>query len=87
MEELEKIVFGFTEEDGYTPEKTKEIGSWGRFYIRIEKFRLAGKMFPLVQHHCWWLFHNCVAHMSIGLIPCRFTFWLHDWTSRKLNAE
>lgn len=72
---------------GFEPEKAKKLGSWGRFYKRIDKFKAAGKKCPLLQHHLWWLFHNCVAHMLIGIIPCQCTFSLHDWTSRKLNAE
>ncbi len=72
---------------GFEKEEAKELGSWGRFYARIEKFRAKGRSFPVVRHHFWWLFHNCVAHMLIGLVPFKWSFWLHDWTSRKLNAE
>lgn len=72
---------------GFEAEEAEQLGSWGRFHKRIDKFKAAGKRCPILQHHCWWLFHNCVAHMLIGLIPHRVTFWLHDWTSKKLNAS
>jgi hypothetical protein len=44
-----------------------------------------GKRLPKLQHHVWWLLHNCLAHPAIGFIPCRWTFKLHDWTSHRLN--
>lgn len=84
-------MFGFLEKDLIDqPAVAKEVdarpGSWGRFYARIVKFREAGRRFPVLQHHCWWLIHNCVAHMLIGLLPHSKTFSFHDWTSKKLNA-
>lgn len=41
---------------------------------------------PYIEHHFWWLLHNCVAHMLIGLVPVKWFFDFHDWTSKKLNA-
>ena len=57
----------------------------------LHRLRLWTKVFhkdvklPRVQHHLWWLMHNCVAHPAIGFVPCRWTFKLHDWTSHRLN--
>ena len=70
---------------GFEPEEAQKLGSYGRFHKRIEKFK--NRPFPYAQHYFWWIFHNCVAHMLIGVCPVSWTFKLHDWTSKKLNAE
>lgn len=72
---------------GFEPTAAKILGSSGRYEARIRKFRDARKRLPVVQHKFWWVFHNCVAHMLLGISPCQWSFRLHDWTSRKLNAE
>ena len=72
---------------GFDEETAQELGSEGRFHSRIEKFRESGARRPAMQHYCWWLIHNLAAHGFIALIPCRWSFGFHDWTSRKLNAE
>jgi hypothetical protein len=72
---------------GFEPEEAKQLGSAGRFKKRIQKFKDKGKMFPSGQHLLWWWFHNIVAHGAIAVVPCKGTFWLHDWSSKKLNAE
>jgi len=72
---------------GFREEEAKELGSQGRFKRRIEKFVLAGKSFPVLQHYMWWLIHNWLAHFMIGLLPLKPFFQFHDWTSRKLNAN
>ena len=73
-------MFGFDEEEAI------ELGSAGRFQARIEKFRIAGKRFPLLQHYAWWVIHNAGAHVFLAAVPCKWSFDFHDWTSRKLNA-
>lgn len=78
---------GFMKEDGYKPFIVEELGSEGRFPIRERKFIKQDKRFPRAQHRFWWIMHNCIAHVAIGLFPHSKTFWLHDWTSKKLNAE
>ena len=42
---------------------------------------------PAIEHHFWWLTHNILAHTLIGLIPIKWFFDFHDWTSKKLNAQ
>jgi hypothetical protein len=42
---------------------------------------------PVIEHHFWWLTHNILAHTLIGLIPVKWFFDFHDWTSKKLNAQ
>lgn len=85
-------MFGFEEEYLEQHEEIADIvgkkpGAWGRFHARILKFRKAGRRFPVSQHYAWWIIHNCIAHLAIGLLPHRLTFQFHDWTSKKLNAE
>lgn len=34
----------------------------------------------------WWLVHNLIAHVLIGLFPFKPFFQFHDWTSRRMKA-
>lgn len=34
----------------------------------------------------WWLLHNCVAHVAIGLLPIKPTFAFHDWSAKKMDV-
>lgn len=34
-----------------------------------------------------WVFHNVVAHMAIGLLPCKRTFDLHDKSAKDLGIK
>ena len=40
-----------------------------------------------VRHYFWWVLHNSIVHPLLGFIPCRATFKLHDWASRKLGGK
>jgi len=33
-----------------------------------------------------WVFHNLVAHMAIGLVPCKATFDFHDKTAQAMDV-
>ena len=33
------------------------------------------------------LFHNCIAHPLVGILPCRATDALHDWSAKKAFPE
>ena len=72
---------------GFIKEEADELGSEGRYPARQEKFVDKNKKAPYAQHRAWWMIHNCVAHLMIGVWPCHTTFKFHDWTSQKLNAE
>lgn len=63
--------FGFTQ---------PEDGSENRYDERRDQQ-------PAARHAFWWWLHNCVAHPLIGLVPRRFAFEFHDWTSRKLHGK
>ena len=41
----------------------------------------------LIKHYLWWLFHNCIAHPLIGLIPIKVMFRLHDWSSHRMHPK
>jgi len=41
---------------------------------------------PEVKKTGFWVLHNVVAHTAIGLLPCRATFDLHDWTAKKMEV-
>lgn len=51
-----------------------EDGSAARY---ADKFR---------YRYGWWLVHNLVAHVLIGVAPVRLAFAFHDWTSRKMRG-
>lgn len=71
-----------------TQEQTSEPDiktSYGRFQLRAEKFKDDGEVLGGIRHYGWWLLHNVVAHLGIGVFPTKPTFAFHDWTSHKLN--
>jgi hypothetical protein len=43
---------------------------------------------PVVRNHLRreWLYHNVVAHILIGLVPCEETFKLHDRTAKEMRV-
>jgi len=70
--------------DGFDDQVAKNLGSAGRFRERERRFVQSGKVFPKFRHWFWWIVHNALAHGML-VAPCRFTFWFHDWTSKRLN--
>jgi hypothetical protein len=64
---------------GFEDEVADELGSQGRFQVRKSLFKNKW------VHYFWWIVHNCVAHMCLGICPMKWSFDFHDWTSRKLN--
>lgn len=42
---------------------------------------------PWVAHTFWWVVHNAVSHLLIGLVPIKPFFRFHDWTSRKMHGR
>lgn len=67
-------------------ERRNMATSYGRFYIRLEKFKKAYRWFPRTRHAFWWLVHNFIAHLLL-CIPVKLTFRFHDWTSDRLNLR
>lgn len=63
--------FGFTR---------PEDGSQDRYVERH-------KTVPWAKHTVWWVIHNAMAHPLIAVLPVRFTFRFHDWTSRKMHGR
>ncbi len=37
------------------------------------------------KHYGWWLVHNLIAHVWIGIMPTKRAFNFHDYTSRKMR--
>jgi len=37
------------------------------------------------NHYGWWLVHNLIAHVMIGVLPIKACFDFHDYTSRKMR--
>lgn len=42
---------------------------------------------PWWKHTGWWLVHNCISHVLIGVLPLKPFFQFHDWTSRKMHGR
>ena|SRR5579885_288233 len=40
---------------------------------------------PIINDKFWWMFHNSVVHMLIGLFPITIMFRLHDWSATKIK--
>lgn len=41
---------------------------------------------PRIPSRFWWIAHNFVAHALIGVLPCKPTLRLHDWSARKMQT-
>jgi hypothetical protein len=61
-----------------------ETGSGDRFHSRSAAAKDEGFV---IEHRGWWLVHNLVAHPLIGILPVRWAFQFHDWTSRQMAGE
>lgn len=61
-----------------------ELGSAKRFESRMAKNPHPASK---IRHLGWWVVHNVVSHPLIGLLPFRWAFDFHDWTSVKLNSH
>lgn len=63
--------------------------AYGRYVDRKEAWEVYTKNHWSwrVRHHFWWVLHNCVIHMFIGLFPCKKLMDLHDWSSKKLAGD
>ena len=72
---------------GFHRLEAEELGSAGRYHARVERFETDGMRAPRARHRAWWVVHNCIAHMVLGIAPCQTTFRFHDWTSRRLNHD
>lgn len=70
---------------GFDDEEAAALGSEGRFEERYFLFKEDGRRLPFLRHYGWWLLHNIVAHVCLGLLPFGPFFRFHDWTSTKLG--
>ena len=43
-------------------------------------------MMPQVENEGSWFIHNVLAHVAIGLVPCKTTFDLHDWSAEVMGV-
>jgi len=82
---FESGMVGVSDEEQDEREEELAASSHARYLHRRQRFVASGVSFPRARHAAWWLLHNCVAHLAIGLAPCAGSFWLHDATSRRLN--
>jgi hypothetical protein len=41
---------------------------------------------PVIERPALWALHNLVGHVAIGLLPCKATFKLHDWTAKLMRV-
>lgn len=73
----------------YMPEDDPKRTAYGRYEARKEDWAyLTDEHWTWrFRHAFWWVLHNCIIHMLIGLIPCKKTMDLHDWSSQKLAGD
>ena len=62
-------------------------GSEYRYQKRLARWSSVVRIAPRMQHRLWWVVHNVVAHLLLGVRPNVATIWYHDWTSQRLNLE
>jgi hypothetical protein len=55
---------------------SQSLGSW------TDRFRDLHVRIPKIKRPSLWALHNLVGHVAIGLVPCKATFKLHDWTAK-----
>ena len=41
---------------------------------------------PDVRRPLWWIVHNALSHVAIGVAPCKATFRWHDATARRMGV-
>lgn len=51
-----------------------------------KKVRIINVAPPAIPKRFWWVFHNLFVHSAIGLLPCKLTFKLHDWSAEKMDV-
>jgi hypothetical protein len=42
---------------------------------------------PVVARWGWWILHNVLAHILIGIAPCAVTFAFHDYSAAQMQVE
>lgn len=73
-------------------EKTVHLHELASAWLNHEddSFLLARRMLrtpvPKVTKRGMWVLHNVLAHAAIGVLPCKATFELHDWTARLMDV-
>lgn len=68
-------------------EEEDDGGSEDRYHRRIEIFKNQYAKHPRLEHHAFWVIHNCVAHPFLGLLPRRETVQFHTLTSNWLHRQ
>jgi hypothetical protein len=70
------------------PEDDALRTAWGRYLDRrITWYGIVGNWTWWPRHYFWWVVHNIIAHILIGLIPIKTFFDFHDWTSKRLAGD
>lgn len=49
---------------------------------RGQFYRVVHVHVPEVAKPVSWVIHNVIAHVAIGLLPCKPTFDFHDWSAK-----
>lgn len=56
-------------------------------WLNHEEERFLDTPVPVIRDRLGWLYHNIVAHVAIGLLPCETTFDIHDTSAKDMNVE
>lgn len=58
-----------------------------RFGVNKLNWKKRHRRLPMLRFASWWVLHNVIAHMFLGILPFKPFIWFHDWTSKHLNRE
>ena len=63
------------------------MGAGSRYVVRSRRWEASGRFGWWYRHQAWWWLHNGLSHPLLGVLPCGWTVWFHDWTSAGLNLH
>lgn len=55
-------------------------------WLNHEEERILATPVPVIRDRLGWLYHNIVAHVAIGLLPCETTFDIHDTSAKDMDV-
>lgn len=55
-------------------------------YDRQKSFVLTSPKVPTPKSRFFWVIHNLVSHVLIGLFPLRPFFFFHDWSAKRMGT-
>lgn len=67
------------------PTYQKEKGLYGVRYVYRQAFDYKPVMIKGKYRKFWWVFHNAVVHMMVGLLPFKPLMKIYNWSAKKVG--